>query len=32
MSNKIEFEEVQRIQSEYDNIINSIGKVCDIIK
>lgn len=32
MSNKIEFEEVQHIQSEYDNIINSIGKVCDIIK
>ncbi len=32
MSSKIKFEEVQRIQSEYDCITNSISKVCEIIK
>lgn len=32
MSNKINIEEVQRIQSEYDCISNSISKVCEIIK
>lgn len=29
---KIELEEAQRIQSEYDRITNSISKVCEIIK
>ena len=32
MSSKKELEEVQRIQSNYDGIINSISKVCKIIK
>jgi hypothetical protein len=32
MSNNIGIEEVQRIQSEYDNITHSISKVCKIIK
>lgn len=32
MSYKINIEEVQRIQSEYDSITNSISKVCKIIK
>jgi hypothetical protein len=32
MSSKIELEEAQRIQSEYDRITNSISKVCEIIR
>lgn len=32
MSYKINIEEVQRIQSEYDGITESISKVCKIIK
>lgn len=32
MSYNISIEEVRRIQSEYDFITNSIGKVCKIIK
>jgi hypothetical protein len=32
MSSKIKIEEVQRIQSEYDCITDSISKVCKIIK
>lgn len=30
--NKLELDEVRRIQSEYDHITNSISKVCNIIK
>ena len=30
--NKLEIEEVRRIQSEYDRITNSINKICKIIK
>lgn len=32
MSNKLNIEEVQRIQSEYDRISDAIRKVCKIIK
>lgn len=32
MISKIKLEDVQRIQSEYDHITDSIRKVCDIIK
>ena len=32
MRNKIDLEEVKRIQSEYDNITNSINRVCNIIE
>jgi hypothetical protein len=32
VSYNISIEEVQRIQSEYDRISNSISKVCEIIK